>query len=174
MSFEERRNHRGSGLDKERAHVAHFAIVDHGKRRLHAVEQLDQQHQTRCDVDLVQYVCVIGRYDGETEDLPEAGSKDEEPDQRAHERGDEALALMQEAQSFPPNDAFETDGVLRRREPRRPSVAHHLCAHELSCPASIVCVSRMKAERISRASAPAIICAVVPCVRTRPRCRTTT
>ena len=39
--------------------------------------------------------------------MPEAGSKDEEPDQRAHERRDEALALMQEAQSFPPNDAFE-------------------------------------------------------------------
>jgi hypothetical protein len=48
--------------------------------------------------------------------LPKAGGEDEEPHERSHERSHEALALMQEAQTFTPNDPLEADRVLDRRK----------------------------------------------------------
>ena len=152
------------------AHVAHFAIVDHGQRRLHAVEQLDQQHQSRRDVDFVEDVGFVGRDDGDTEHLPEPGGEDEEPYQRADERGHEPLALVQETQSFPPHDALEADRVLRRREAVRPRKRGCVDGHEASsavCDGSS-CVSRVKAARISCAPTASITCATGPCARTRP------
>ena len=53
------------------------------------------------------------------EHLAEAGREDEQPDQRPHQRRDEALALMQEAQALAPDDAVQADGVLREREAGR-------------------------------------------------------
>ena len=52
----------------------------------------------------------------ETQHLPEAGGKNEQPDQRAHQRRDEAFALVDEAQRLTPDDALEADQILRQRE----------------------------------------------------------
>jgi hypothetical protein len=79
---------------------------------LHAVEQLDQQHQSRRDVDFVEYIGLVGRNDRQAEYLPKAGGEDEEPDEGTHEGGHEALTLMQEAQPFTPNNPLEADRVL--------------------------------------------------------------
>ena len=44
------------------------------------------------------------------------GGEDEQPDQRPHQGGDEALALMHEAQRFAPRDAAQADQVLAERK----------------------------------------------------------
>ncbi len=59
---------------------------------------------SRRDVDFVEYVGLVGRDDGHAEYLPKASGEDEEPDEGTHECSHEALALMQEAQTFTPND----------------------------------------------------------------------
>ena len=56
-------------------------------------------------IDLVEHVGLVGRDDGDAEDLAESGGEDEQPDQRPHQRGDEAFALMHEAQRLAPDDA---------------------------------------------------------------------
>ena len=86
------------------------------------------------DVDLVEDVGLVWRDDRDAEDLAEAGGEDEQPDQRAHQGGDEALALMHEAQCLPPGDAAQADQVLAEREaaPARCSTAG---AHSGSPPA---------------------------------------
>ena len=96
------------------AHVAHLAVVDHRERGLHAVEELDHRHQSRRDIDLVEDVGFVGRDDGDAQHLAESGGEDEEPDQRPHQRGDEAFALMQEAQRLAPHDAVEAGGIFER------------------------------------------------------------
>ena len=73
------------------------------------------------DVDLIQYVRFIGRYDRHTEDLTKAGSEDEQPDQRAQGASDKALTLMQEAQAFPPDDSLR--GRWRIRPAQTPSAS---------------------------------------------------
>ncbi len=50
------------------------------------------------------------------QDLAEAGGEDEEPDERANEGGEKALALMQKAQNLAPNDAPETGEIAHRPE----------------------------------------------------------
>src|SRR5262249_11400383 len=159
---------------EQRAHVAHFAVVDHGQRGLHAVEQLDQQHQSRRDVDFVEYVGLVRRDDGYAEDLPKAGGEDEKPDEGTNQCGHEALALMQEAQAFAPNDPLEADRVLDRRKSGHPGKRGQFDGHGASIAASAPCVSRVKAARISLAPAASSTRGTDPCARTHPWCSTMT
>ena len=101
--------------DQQRAHSAGFPVIDHRQRRLHAVEKLDHRDQPGRDIDLVKNVGLVGRNDRDAENLPEAGGKNKQPDQRPHQRGDEAFALMDEAQGFAPDDALHADQILRER-----------------------------------------------------------
>ena len=114
--------------DQQHAHVAHLAVVDHRQRGLHAVEQLDHRHQSGRDIDLVQDIGLVRRNDRHAEDLAEAGGEDEQPHQRPHQRRDEALALMQEAQRLAPGDAAQADEILAEPEARA-SVAARGDAH---------------------------------------------
>ena len=102
--------------DQERAHSPGFPVIDHRERRLHTVEKLYHRDQSGRDVDLVKHVGLIWWNDRDAEDLPKTGGKNEKPDQRAHQRRDEALALMDKAQRFTPDDAGHADKILRRRE----------------------------------------------------------
>ena len=61
--------------------------------------------EARRHVDLVEDVGLVGRDDRHAEHLAEAGGEDEQPDQRPHQRREEALALVQEAQHLAPDDA---------------------------------------------------------------------
>ena len=112
-SLQNSRYQRGSGLTRKRAHIAHLAVVDHRERGLHAVKQLDHRHQSGRDIDLVEDVGLVWRDDGDAEHLSKAGGEDEQPHQRPHQCGNEALALMQEAQSFPPHDTVQAGDILR-------------------------------------------------------------
>src|SRR5262249_17628751 len=159
---------------EQRAHVAHFAVVDHGQRGLHAVEQLDQQHQSRRDVDFVEDVGLVGWDDGHAENLPKAGGEDEEPDEGAHECSHEALALMQKAQTFTPNDPLETDRVLDRCKSGHLGKRGQFDGHEASIAASVPWVKQVKPPWISLASAASSTRETDPCARTRPWCSTMT
>ncbi len=149
---------------QQSAHVAHLAVVDHRQRGLHAVEQLDHRHQSRRDIDLVEDVGLVGRDDGDAQHLAESGGEDEQPDQRPHQRGDEALALMQEAQRLAPHDAAEAGGILGEREAARRFVEGR-GAHDAGLRAP---VRRMKAEFTSCAPVWLRTCDPSPCARTWP------
>src|SRR6202020_1402638 len=157
--------------DQQHAHAAHFAIVDHRQRRLHAVEELDHRDQSRRDIDFVENVRVIGRHDRDAERLSKSGCENEQPDQRAHQCGNEALALVEKTQALSPNDAVEADQALRPAE--RPvalkdGVAHH------SPPSLPSPVKDVNASPIERAFASSITERDGPFARTRPLCNTTT
>ena len=108
--------------DEQGAHVAHFAVVNHRERRLHAVEKLDHRDKARHDIDLIEHIGLVRRDDRHAEDLAESGGENEQPYQRADERRHEALALMQEAQAFAPDDALGADEVLAQGEARAPDI----------------------------------------------------
>src|SRR5262249_21705198 len=156
------------------AHVAHLAVVDHRERRQHAVEHLDHRDEAGRDVDLVQHVSVVGRDDRHAEHLAEPGRKDEQPHQRAHQRRNEALALVQEAQALAPYDALEADRIVAQREPGRRadgSRSHAAAPAGAGAPFS---TSAVKAARISGAPVMARMRATGPCARMRPWCSTMT
>ena len=181
VNLRQRHDHAGDKLRREQvpprqraheqgAHVAHLAIVDHREGGLHPVEELDQQYQSGRDVNLVQHIGFVGWNDGHAEHLPKAGGENEQPDQRADQRGHEPFALMQKAQSLPPNNALEADRVLERREAGGPSAGRRLDGHDASLSAcnGASCVSRVNAARISCAPRVRTTVVTAPCARTRP------
>src|SRR4029079_14712839 len=89
------------------------------QRRLHGVEQEDHAEQARHHIHLVEHVRLVGRDDRHAERLAEAGGKNEEPDERTHQRRYEALALMQIAQHLTPDDALEAGDVSAQAKARR-------------------------------------------------------
>src|SRR5262249_27410815 len=145
-------------------------VVDHRQRGLHAVEELDHRDQSGRNVDLVENIGVVGRHDGYAERLAKSGGENEQPNQRAHERGDETLALMKKTQALSPYDAVETDEALR---PAKRPVAVKDGVAPRSSP-SRPPVKEVNASPIEPAPAsPATECER-PSASTRPLCSTTT
>src|SRR5207244_13286956 len=93
---------------------------------------------------------------------------------RSHEGGHETLTLMQEAQTFTPNDPFEADRVVDREKSGDLGESGQFGGHGTSVAASAPCVSQVKAARISRASAASKTRETEPCTRPRPWCSTIT
>ena len=90
-------------------------------------------HRPGRDVDLVEDIGLVGRDDRDAEHLAKAGGEDEQPEQRPDQRGDEALALVQEAQPFAHQDALEADEIVgdgRRRGASRQHTGSALSAGE--------------------------------------------
>ena len=159
------------GTDQQHAHAAHFAVVDHRQRGLHAVEELDHRDQPGRDIDLVENIGVVGRHDRYAERLSKSGCENEQPDQRAHQRGNEALALVKKAQALSPYDAVEADQALRPAERSvalKDGVAHH------SPPSLPSPVKDVNASPIERAPASPTMEREGPSASTRPLCSTTT
>src|SRR5262249_24363294 len=156
---------------QQRSHVAHLAVVHHGERGLHAVEQLDHHHQAGGYVFLVQDVDFVGRNDRDPEHLPESGGEDEQPYQRPHQRRDEALALVQKAQRLAPSDPLEADRIGGQRS------GSCRCSRQRRHAASLgpsALVSAPNAPRMSAAAVCARMLATGPCASTFPRCSTMT
>src|SRR5262249_7409195 len=112
-----------------------------------------------------------GRNDGDAQHLAKPGGEDEQPHQRAHQRRNEALALMQEAQAFAPHDALEADRVLRKREPACGGDGGGGLDGHAASPGSTVAppwIRDVKAARISGALASATTRATGPCASNRP------
>src|SRR3984957_7699117 len=159
------------GPDQQHAHAAHFAVVDHRERRLHTVEGSDLRDPPLGDIDLVENIGVIGRHDRDAERLAKSGCENEQPDQRAHQCGNEALALVEKAQALAPYDAVEADQALRPAERSvalKDGVAHH------SPPSLPSPVKDVNASPIERAFASSITERDGPFASTRPLCNTTT
>src|SRR5262249_21655081 len=131
--------------------------------------------EARRDIHLVQHVGIVGRDDGHAEHLAKPGGKNEQPYQRTHERGDEALALMQEAQCLAPHDALETDRIALQREPGggADGFRRHAAAPAAGAAAPLS-TSAVKAARMSGAAVMARMRATGPCARMRPWCSTMT
>src|SRR6202008_2820962 len=68
------------------------------------------------DIDLVEDVGFVWRYDGDAEHLAEADGEDEQPHQRPHQRRNKAFALVEEAQGFAPYNAVQAGEVLTERK----------------------------------------------------------
>src|SRR3546814_18335866 len=79
-------------------HRPHLAVIDHGERVLHAVEELDQSDQAGHHVNVVGDVSLVGRDDGKAERGAEAGGEAQQPDKGEHQGGKETLTLLHEAQ----------------------------------------------------------------------------
>src|SRR5262249_32448675 len=133
--------------------------------------ELDHHHQARGDVFLVEDVDLVRRNDRDAEHLAEAGREDEQPDQRADESRDEALALVQKTQRLAPDDALEADRVACERE--RAGLRLRQGAHTASLGAGAL-VSAANAPRMSAAPACATMAETGPCASTLPRCNTIT
>ena len=69
------------------------------------------------DENLVEHVGLVGRDDRDAEHLAKARGEDEKPHERAHERRQEPLALVQVAQHLAPDDAAEAREVPRWPKP---------------------------------------------------------
>src|SRR5579875_399053 len=98
--------------DQKRFHAAHLPVVNHRKRALHAVEQLDHRHQAGSDVNLIRNIGFIRRNDGNAEHKVKSGRKNHQPNQWPHERGDESAALVEPTQRLAPNHAIKADHIL--------------------------------------------------------------
>ena len=157
--------------DQQHAHAAHFAVVDHRQRGLHAVEELDHRDQARRDVDLVQDIGVVRGHDRDAERLAKSRGEDEQPDHRAHQRRDEALALVKKTQALAPHDPIEADQALLPAEQPlalKGGLAHH------SPPSPPPPVNDVNASPTERAPAALTMEPDGPSASTRPRCSTIT
>src|SRR5262249_27905091 len=119
------------------------------------------------NIDLIEHIGVVRRDNGDAEHLTEPDREDEQPDQRPHQRRDEAFALMQEAQAFAPDDTAKADGVLRERKAARGGGGDGAHAAALA-PGWSIFVRRAKAPRMSVAPVSAISRGANACARMRP------
>ena len=67
------------GRREQQSHQAQFAVIHHGQARLHAVEEQHHAHQTRCDVDVIRDVGLVGLVDGHTKNIAKPRSKNRQP-----------------------------------------------------------------------------------------------
>src|SRR5262249_3073208 len=135
---------------------------------LHGVEELDHANQARRHEHFIEHVGLIGRNDRNAEHLAEAGGKNEQPNQRPDEGGQEALALMQKAQHLAPGDAGKAGGIAGKPKP----VFGDLDAHG-TAPARSFSTMRKKAVRKFGAWVSASKAGPRPLKRTRPLCNRT-
>ncbi len=93
---------------EQHAHAAHFPVVDHRQRALHAVEQQDHAGQPGHDVHLIGDVGVVGRDDGDAQCRAKAGGEHQQPQQGPYQGAEQPGALQHETQPFARYDAAET------------------------------------------------------------------
>jgi hypothetical protein len=113
--FRQEQERSRKGRYEQGTHGARFPVVNHRQRRLHGIEEQDHADEAWRDECLVQHVGRVGRNDRDAENLPEAGGKDKQPDQRSDQGGEEPFALVEKAQNFAPDDPAETGQI--RAEP---------------------------------------------------------
>ena len=102
------------GADKQDPHGADLAVIDHRKRGLQPIEELDHRDEAGRHIDLIQYVGLVRRDDRDAEDGPEPGREDEQPDERPDQRREETPSLAEEPQGLSPRDPGETGCVASR------------------------------------------------------------